>query len=145
MQCVVDYFGPSDFRGTPVLSPDAAGIVLAWIGATLQEAPAKYAEASPITHVTKRAAPVLFLHGDWDLNTPVENSLEIVKSFPKGRVVVVEQGGHVLLESFAQRYTKEWAQTMGVLRSGDMPALPERMSLGAPKFTVPDFPPPTAK
>ena len=89
--------------------------------------------------------PVLFLHGDWDLNTPVENSLEIVKSFPKGRVVVVEQGGHVLLESFAQRYTKEWAQTMGFLRSGDMPALPERMSLGAPKFTVPDFPPPTAK
>ncbi|MFB3890811.1 MAG: alpha/beta hydrolase [Phycisphaerae bacterium] len=89
--------------------------------------------------------PVLFIHGDWDTNTPVENSLEIVKSFPRGRVVIVEQGGHGILEAFAQRYSKEWGQIMDFLRKGEMPNLPERMMLPAPKFTVPDFPVPAGK
>jgi pimeloyl-ACP methyl ester carboxylesterase len=89
--------------------------------------------------------PVLFIEGDWDFQTPLENTLEIAKSFPKGRVVIGEQGGHGILEPFAQRYPKEWAQVMDFLRKGDMPNLPERMMLPTPKFTVPDFPAPAGK
>lgn len=86
--------------------------------------------------------PVLFMHGDWDASTPLINSLDIAKSFPKGRVVIIERGGHVTMEQFAVRYPREFSQVLDFLRTGDMPNLPERMPLPASKFTVPDFPPP---
>ena len=98
VQCVVDFFGPSDFSGTPVVSPGAAPIVANWIGAKPQGAPDKYAEAGPITHVTKEASPVLFVHGDADALVPLSQS-EIMKAAldkagVENELIVVKNGGH---------------------------------------------------
>lgn len=83
--------------------------------------------------------PVIFAQGDWDTQTPVENTLEISKFFPKGKVIIAERGGHGVLEPIAGRFPKEWAGMMDFLRTGQMPSLPERVTLPAGKFTVPDF------
>jgi pimeloyl-ACP methyl ester carboxylesterase len=89
--------------------------------------------------------PVVFLEGDWDTQTPVENTLEISKSFTNSRVLIGEHGGHGILEAVGSRYPKEWSEIMNFLQSGTLPTLPERVSLPLPKFTVPDFPSPTQK
>ena len=98
VQCVVDFFGPSDLSGTPVISAGAAAIVVNWIGAQPQDAPDKYADASPITHVTKDAAPVIFLHGDADALVPLEQSVVMKAALDKvgvaNELVVVKNGGH---------------------------------------------------
>ncbi len=91
------------------------------------------------------AIPVLFIHGDWDTSTPMENTLEIAKSFPKSRVVVVEHGGHSMLEQVAQRFPKVWGDAMDFLRTGALPSLPERVTFPLPKFAVPNFPAPAPK
>ena len=38
--------------------------------------------------------PVVFLHGDWDVYTPIENTLEIAPYFPNSHFLKVERGGH---------------------------------------------------
>jgi pimeloyl-ACP methyl ester carboxylesterase len=86
--------------------------------------------------------PVIFAQGDWDTQTPVENTLEIIKSFPNGRVIIAERGGHGVLDPIARRFPKVWDQILDFLRAGDMPDLPDRVTLPLPKFTVPNFPPP---
>ena len=69
----------------------------------------------------------------------VENTLEIIRSFPNGRVIIVERGGHGVLEPIAGRFAQLWDDVLGFLRTGDMPNLPERVTLPAAKFAVPDF------
>jgi virulence-associated protein VagC len=72
----------------------------------------------------------------------MENSLEIVKSFPNGRVLIIEHGEHAGIEPLAQSAPKVFAQLLDFLRTGNMTNLPERVTVPAPKFVVPDFPPP---
>jgi pimeloyl-ACP methyl ester carboxylesterase len=88
--------------------------------------------------------PVIFAQGDWDTQTPIENTLEISKSFPQSRVIVAEHGGHGVLEPIAKSCAKEWGEIIGFLQTGVMPNLPERVSLPMPKFSVPAFPVPGA-
>ncbi|HTL52696.1 MAG TPA: alpha/beta hydrolase, partial [Planctomycetota bacterium] len=88
--------------------------------------------------------PVVFAEGDWDTKTPFENTVELAKSFPKSRVIIDEHGGHGVLDPICVRCPKEWNQILDFIQTGTFPELPERVSLPTPKFTVPDFPPPTA-
>jgi pimeloyl-ACP methyl ester carboxylesterase len=93
----------------------------------------------------KNPIPIIFAQGDWDTSTPVENTLDIVKSFPNGRVIIAEHGGHGVLEPIAQRFPKVWEDMLEFLRTGKMPNLPERVTLPIPGFAVPGFPPLAAK
>jgi pimeloyl-ACP methyl ester carboxylesterase len=85
------------------------------------------------------SVPVIFAQGDWDTKTPMENTLEIIRSFPNGRVILVERGGHGVLEPIAGRFPKVWDEVLDFLRTGAMPNLPGRVTLPVPKFAVPDF------
>jgi pectinesterase len=49
-------------------------IVIRYLGATYAEKPDVWAEASPIDHVSNRAADFLFLHGDADTTVPIAQS-----------------------------------------------------------------------
>jgi len=89
--------------------------------------------------------PVLFANGDWDTQTPVENTLDIAKSFPKGRVIIAERSGHGALDPIANSAPKVWAEMMNFLRTGVMPDLPARVMVGGPRFAAPHFPAPAAK
>lgn len=99
VQCVVDLFGPTDMRGAS-FSPGAAGILQRFIGAPPGDPAAadKYADCSPITHATKDACPVLFVHGDADTLVPLQQS-EVMKATldelgVENQLIVVKNGGH---------------------------------------------------
>jgi acetyl esterase/lipase len=74
VQCVVDFFGPTDLA----LYARSEGIEDAYLvpvfGKECKTDPAIYKKASPLTYVSKDAPPILFLHGTLDLIVPVKHS-----------------------------------------------------------------------
>ena len=74
VQCVVDFFGPTDFlqmRGQHD-NPKAPEALL--IGGPVQENRQKAARANPITYVTRDDPPFLIMHGEADRTVPVNQS-----------------------------------------------------------------------
>jgi pimeloyl-ACP methyl ester carboxylesterase len=96
------------------------------------------------TEVVSRI-PVVFAQGDWDTSTPVENVLNVAPYFPNGRVVIATHGGHGVIGPIAEHLPEVMATLLEFLQAGSTANLPARVTLPAPKFTVPDFPPPAAK
>jgi alpha-L-fucosidase 2 len=74
VQAVVTLFGPSNFRGKPMNSS-----VQALLGAPIAQKgqDTVFAEASPITHVSKTAPPFLLIHGDKDEAVPFTESTNL--------------------------------------------------------------------
>jgi dipeptidyl aminopeptidase/acylaminoacyl peptidase len=106
VQCVVDWFGPSDFltigRQAPPDSrldhdaPDSPEAKL--IGGAVQQNREKAAKASPVTYVTKDDAPFLIVHGTKDDTVPFGQSEELARVLKDAGVEVtlvpVEGAGH---------------------------------------------------
>jgi pimeloyl-ACP methyl ester carboxylesterase len=90
----------------------------------------------------KTLTPVLFVQGDWDLQTPVENAMEAVQSFPNGRLLLVERGEHSSREPIARTNPKTFEAMMEFLRTGNMQNVPDRVTLPPQSFAIPDFPAP---
>lgn len=88
--------------------------------------------------------PVVFVHGDWDTSTPIENTLGLLPYFPNGHAILVHRGGHdgtfYLLrgEPAAKRAVYEF------LRTGKTAGLPHEVTLPVPGFALPSFAPPAA-
>ena len=87
VQCVVDYFGPTDFLqmdtqrpsdGMIHDTPDSPESEL--IGGPIQAHPEKTARANPITYVTSAAPPFLIVHGDQDPLVPYGQSSLLVEA-----------------------------------------------------------------
>ncbi|QSQ27975.1 alpha/beta fold hydrolase [Pyxidicoccus parkwayensis] len=89
--------------------------------------------------------PVLFLHGDWDTSTPIENTLNILPYFPNGRAILVHRGTHGLRPDLREQHPEVWAQTIEFLRTGDTRNLPVSVTLRAPVFQRPSFPAPARR
>lgn len=89
--------------------------------------------------------PVVFAQGDWDVQTPVENALNMAPFFPNGRVLIAVNGGHGVLGPIARNHPAVMAALLEFLQTGNTVNLPARVTLPVPKFDVPDFPPPYAK
>jgi acetyl esterase/lipase len=87
VQCVVDFFGPSDFVTDP-LSANGSPIVEAFIGKKREEAPDAYRDASPITFVSKDSAPTLICHGTADMLVPMAQSERVEAALKKAGVAV---------------------------------------------------------
>jgi acetyl esterase/lipase len=66
VQCVVSYYGPTDFTKSYGKSVDAAEVLPLWLGGDLEHARHKHIESSPLYWVTPQAAPTLLLHGTDD-------------------------------------------------------------------------------
>lgn len=76
--------------GSPVdltLVPKDFPFLAYFMGATRREAPRKYEQASPITHLTKDDPPIFFYHGEQDLLVPVDG---IKKMIAKARNLGVQ-------------------------------------------------------
>ncbi len=98
VQCVVDWFGPTDMltmRGSHdnPNSPEAR-----LIGGPLQNNKDKARQTSPVTYVSKDSAPFLIMHGDKDPLVPLDQSKELAEALTKAgveaKLVVVEGNGH---------------------------------------------------
>jgi pimeloyl-ACP methyl ester carboxylesterase len=86
--------------------------------------------------------PVVFVSGDWDTQTPIENTLQIAPYFPKGHVLIVERGGHGAMNQVAQHLPETMDALLAFLKTGNSAGLPTKVAVPGPKFTVPSFPPP---
>lgn len=92
VQCAVDMFGPTDFfkiveqrqenglphripapsEGKPVLAPEEF-----LIGGKLEERVDVAKDATPFSHISEAACPILLLHGDKDSSVPYQQSIEL--------------------------------------------------------------------
>jgi hypothetical protein len=81
--------------------------------------------------------PVVFAQGDWDLNTPVENTLEIAPYFPNGRVLLAIHGGHGVIAPIARHRPDVMALLLEFLKTGDAKTLPAEITLPRPVLPLP--------
>ncbi|SEU38713.1 TAP-like protein [Myxococcus fulvus] len=88
--------------------------------------------------------PVVFVQGDWDTSTPVENTLGLLPYFPNGHTIITHRGGH---DGTFYLLRSEEAASQAVyefLKTGKMTGLPHHVTLPLPSFPRPTFPPPAA-
>jgi acetyl esterase/lipase len=111
VQCVVDYFGPTDLS----LYANSPGLEDAYLvpvfGKACKTDPDVYKKASPISYVSKDAPPILMIHGTFDLIVPIIHSENLLKKL-KGvgttaKLITVSGEGHGWVGLEATRTTNE--------------------------------------
>jgi acetyl esterase/lipase len=75
VQCVVNYYGPSDFTKSYGKSVDAAEVLPLWLGGDLEHARQQHILSSPLNWVTPLAAPTLLIHGTEDKYVAYEQAV----------------------------------------------------------------------
>jgi acetyl esterase/lipase len=88
VQCVVDWFGPTDFTkmGGRHDRPHSPEVRL--LGGPVQENKDRAAKANPITYIRKGVPPFLIMHGDRDDTVPFGQSQLLAKALVKATVEV---------------------------------------------------------
>ncbi|MFL5342564.1 MAG: alpha/beta hydrolase fold domain-containing protein [Gemmataceae bacterium] len=99
VQCVLDWFGPTDFRSLPdQLQNDPKSVIAQLLGGPPSQEKEKTVLASPVAHVTKDCPPFLIMHGDKDPTVQLSQSKELEAALKKAGVpvtlVVLEGAGH---------------------------------------------------
>jgi acetyl esterase/lipase len=98
VQCVVDWYGPSDFMTMGDQGDKPGGHVAQLIGGPVPKNKDKARKASPLTYVGKDAAPFLIMHGDKDNIVPLRQSELLAEALKKAGVEatlqVVKGNGH---------------------------------------------------
>ena len=85
--------------------------------------------------------PVVFVNGDWDTKTPIENMFEIAPYFPNSRQVVVHRAGHGTMKiSTREQHPVFIKRLAGFLETGESRGLPDSLTVRPYRtFRVPDF------
>lgn len=88
VQCVVDYFGPTDFlafkgQNTGVRLNTPESFLVRFIGGVVEEKNPLVAQANPITYVSKDTPPFFVAHGDKDDTVPFNQSELLVEAIRK--------------------------------------------------------------
>jgi dipeptidyl aminopeptidase/acylaminoacyl peptidase len=72
VRCVVNLYGPTDLTTDFVRdNAFARGVVRQFLGASIDENPDLYQQASPVTHIDAEDPPTLILHGTIDDIVPI--------------------------------------------------------------------------
>ena len=103
VQCVVDYFGPTDFtkigkEATPEQNNNLNNPVVGLFGGPVSAKMDLAKLASPLLHVSGKACPFFIVHGDKDNIVPLTQSIELNDALKKAGVsselVIVKGAGH---------------------------------------------------
>ncbi len=99
VQCVVDFFGPTDFvHWDPDFNKPVYTMITNLLGGKANESGTKARAASSLFYVDKDSAPLLIVHGDNDPLVPLNQSEALVKAMKKvgveAKLVVIKGGGH---------------------------------------------------
>ena len=99
VQCVVDFFGPTDFVGwDPEFNKAVYEMIAHLLGGPVLENKEKARQASPVTYVSKSAAPFLIMHGDQDKLVPLAQSQVLAAALKKAgaevTLQVIQGAGH---------------------------------------------------
>jgi acetyl esterase/lipase len=88
VQCVVDWFGPTDFLKMGGTHNDPASPESRLIGGSIQQNAEKAARANPIRYVTPDDPPFLIVHGEHDPTVPIGQSELLEAALKAARVDV---------------------------------------------------------
>jgi acetyl esterase/lipase len=87
IRAVIDCYGPMDFT-VPATDERSLLTVQLYLGATREEKPALYRDASPITHVSATSPPFFITHGTADSTVPFSQSERMVAALQHAGVRV---------------------------------------------------------
>lgn len=85
--------------------------------------------------------PTLFVHGDWDASTPIDNTLGLLPYFPNGHAILVHRGGHDGAFYLLRNEPAIKQAILDFLKTGRREGLPTEVILPLPTFVLPGFPP----
>jgi len=88
VQCVVDWFAPTELTTMGEQGDKPGSVVALLIGGPAPENKEKARKASPLTYVSKDAAPFLIMHGDKDNLVPLRQSELLADALKKAGVEV---------------------------------------------------------
>lgn len=98
VQCVVDFFGPTDIGLCAATPGIEDAYVVPVFGKAAKSDPAVYKKASPLTYASKDAPPTLILHGNLDWIVPIKHSEALQKCLTDAgahvEMLTVPFGGH---------------------------------------------------
>ena len=107
VQCVVDFYGPSDLTKSYGKSVDAAEVLPLFLGGDVEHERRKHVLASPLYWVTPDAAPTLLLHGTEDKYVAHEQAEWMVEKLKAAQVeaklVTLDRAGHGFAGKDAER------------------------------------------
>jgi acetyl esterase/lipase len=109
VEAVVDISGPSDFTTNRDAESDA--FLTTFFGGDYAHRSEVWQYASPVFHVSKKAAPFLIVHGIRDANVPIAQAEELAARLKQARVPVeflkVDEGHDFETPDSQQRLTHE--------------------------------------
>ena len=85
---------------------------------------------------------MLFVQGDWDTSTPIENTLAMLPYFPNSRTIVLHRAQHNGTFALLRGRPEVAAKVYDFLRDGRTADLPAEVWLDPVTFARPDFPAP---
>lgn len=91
---------------------------------------------------TRDLTPVLFVHGDWDPSTPIENTLAMLPWFPNARMLILHRAQHGSPFQGLRTRPELTAKAYEFLRTGALDDIPSQAELDPVAFVKPDLPPP---
>jgi acetyl esterase/lipase len=107
VQCVVNYYGPTDFTQSYAKSVDAAEVLPLFLGGDLAHNRSAHMRASPLNWVTPQAAPTLSIHGTDDTYVAYEHSLwiteRLVAAGVRAELETIPGAGHGFKGADAER------------------------------------------
>jgi acetyl esterase/lipase len=107
VQCVVSYFGPSDFTKSYGKSVDAAEVLPLFLGGNLDQQRQRHIVSSPLYWVTPNAAPTLAIHGTKDNYVAYEQAVWIVDKLlaagVEAQLMTLDGAGHGFAGEDAKR------------------------------------------
>ncbi len=113
VQCVCDWFGPTDFTEYKAESADVAPMLMRLFGGKMSEKQELVKLASPALHVKKEGVkypPFLIVQGDKDPLVPHEQSRELAAKLKEAggsaELIIVEGAGH----GFGEHTARELAR-----------------------------------
>jgi acetyl esterase/lipase len=83
VNAVCDFCGPSDFVKIVGTSEGVKGAVGRLFGGGVKDKKAQFVLGSPVTHVTRDAAPILIVHGDQDTLVPLDQATVLHEALKK--------------------------------------------------------------
>jgi len=87
--------------------------------------------------------PILFVQGDWDPSTPIENTLAMLPWFPNARMMILHRAQHGGTFQWLRTRPELAAKAYEFLRSGSLEDLPSQADLDPVTFARPEAPPPS--
>lgn len=82
--------------------------------------------------------PVLFVQGDWDTNTPMENVTGLLPYFPNARTILIHRGQHTGALALLRDRPELAAAAVRFLKDGSAEGLPAEAALAPVRFALPE-------